>query len=108
MMGASKYEVKIGEVRENKLLGRKEINLEVNHVGLGTLSRKELRKKIADMFKVDIENVYVTKIETLYGAGVSRVRAHIYYDMERGLKVEPEHIIRKNRGEKGGEGGSES
>jgi len=115
IMAEARYDVKIETLRENKLVGRKEVKLVVNHMGLGTLSRKELREKVADMFKVSKEKVFVRRIETLYGVGVSKVKVHIYYDEKRGLEIEPEHVIRKNKevreeGKKeGGEkGGSES
>lgn len=98
------YAIKIVEDRDNKLIGRRELIVLIDHFGKGTIPRRELRRRIAQMLSVNEDLVYVRKIETEYGLMISKARVHIYESVERALEIEPEHIIRKNRG--GEEGGS--
>ncbi len=96
------YKVEIEEDRVNKLLGRREIKLVIKHEFKGTPSRKDVKGIISKMFNVPLENIYVRRIETIYGSCMSEVHAHIYFDKERGEALEPEYIKeRDRRGEKG-------
>ncbi len=99
-MSAEAYEVV--EVRENKLLGRREVKLRIDHFGKGTPTRMEVRKKVAEIFKVGIDHVYVRKIETEYGMNVSWATVHVYDDPKRALEIEPEYIIKRNQAEEEG------
>mgnify|MGYP000123676927 CR=1 FL=1 len=90
------FEVELVRDFENKVLERRELELQVFHVGKGTPSRIELRKRVAEMLKVPLECVYVRSIRTEYGTGVSRARVHVYSDSKRALAVEPEFVIRRN------------
>jgi len=90
-------------VRENKLIGRREVLARVKHEAGGTPSREALRGTIAEALKVPVDQVYIRVIKTEYGTGESLVRAHVYDDPDRALRVEPSHVVRKNRGKEGGE-----
>ena len=46
--------------------------------------------------KTDIDKVWVRKIETKAGTNVTVGLAHVYDDSEKALKVEPEHIVKRN------------
>ncbi len=103
MPGAGKT-IKIGEdymgevveERYNPLIKRLEIIIRLSHIGKGTPSRGMVRKAIAEAYKAEIERVYVRKIESEYGWGITRVEAHIYDSPERAKLFEPEHIIKRN------------
>jgi len=97
--------IEVVEVRENKLIGRREVTLRVEHFGKGTPKRLEMREKIAELFKVPLDSVYVRNIKTEYGMNVTWVTAHIYDSSERALEIEPEYIIRRNKPEEKEEGG---
>lgn len=89
----------LGEVVEEKynpLIKRLELLIKLSHIGKGTPSRGVVRKAIAQAFNVDINRVYVRKIESEYGWGVTRVEVHIYDSPERAKMFEPEHIIKRN------------
>ncbi len=96
--------IKIGEeysgevVKEvyNPLVKRLEIVVKVSHIGKGTPSRGLVRKAIADTYDVDINRVYVRKIESEYGWGVTSIVVHIYDTPERAKLFEPKHIIARN------------
>jgi len=42
-------EIKIIEVKENKLLHRKEVSFEIDHLGQGSPNRIEVKEKLAAM-----------------------------------------------------------
>lgn len=88
--------IKLEEIKENKLLGRKEVLLRIDHLGKGTPTRKEIREKVAEMLKTNIENVYVISIRTEYGSFVSWAKVHVYDDPQRALQIEPKYIIKRN------------
>ena len=86
------------EDKDNKLIGRREIVMILHHEGKSTPMRITLRMKVAEVFGVDVKRVYVRNIQTEYGIGRSRVRIHIYNNVERALQFEPKHIIERNGG----------
>jgi len=100
----SEEAVKIVEERYNPLIGRKEVKLLIAHIGKSTPRRYELRQEVAKMYNVPLECVYVIKITTRYGQGLSIARVHIYDDPKRAEEIEEEHIKRRNMPpKKGGE-----
>jgi len=92
--------IEILEVKENPLLGRKEVLIKVNHFGKSTPKRSEIREYVAKLYNVPVDTVYVIKIKTEYGINVSLATVHVYVSHEQALKVEPEYIIVRNEGKK--------
>ena len=90
------YQGEVVNERYNPLIKRLELDIRIAHIGKGTPSRGILRKAIADAYNVDINRVYVRKIESEFGWGVTRVEAHIYDSPERAKLFEPEYIIKRN------------
>ncbi|MCS7107679.1 MAG: 30S ribosomal protein S24e [Acidilobaceae archaeon] len=97
-LGGMKGEVL--EERQNKVIGRREVTLKVYHPLASTPSRVELRRRLAQRYGVDIARLYVRSVLTEYGANVSTVVVHIYESPERAKLFEPEHVIKKNGGER--------
>jgi len=95
---------KIEGMRDNKLLGRKELKIRIDHFGKGTPTRAEVREKVAKMLNASIDQVYVRKIETEYGMNVSWATVHVYDDPKRALEIEPEYIIKRHQKEEAKEG----
>ncbi len=93
---SEEYELKIIEDVQNKVVGRREIKAVIFHIGKGTPSRIEIRRKISEILKVPMENVYVRIIKTEYGTGRSVARIHVYNDPQRAVAIEPEYIIKRN------------
>lgn len=96
-------EVKIGDysgeiVLEsyNKLIRRKELLLRVYHTGTGTPSRSLVRGEVAKLYGVDPSLVYVKKIKSEYGAGVTEIHVHIYDSKERSAIFEPEYLVKRH------------
>jgi len=90
-------EVRIIDRKENKLLDREELYVIIDHKGEATPKREELRKKIAAMVGKGEDLVVVYKILSMYGAQKSRAIVHVYNNKETILKVEPKHILKRNK-----------
>ncbi|MCI2415284.1 MAG: 30S ribosomal protein S24e [Candidatus Aramenus sp.] len=90
----------------NKVIERREIAIKLFHIGVGTPSREELRKAIAQFLGKPEELVVVRKIFTKYGAGISEARVHIYDKKENLEKYEPKHLLERGTGKK--QGGEQS
>jgi len=99
------FNIKILEERENKLLGRKELKIMVFHDLKGTPTRQDLRKLLAEMYKVPLERIYIWRIKTLYGIGRSVVEAGIYESEERAKAIEPKYVLERHSPKKEEEGG---
>ncbi len=98
--------LEILESRDNRLVERRELTVRIVHWPEGTPPRQLIREHIAKILGVNPDTVYVRKITTEYGSCESLARVHVYDTVERALKFEPEHVVKKNRGEsKGGEKG---
>jgi small subunit ribosomal protein S24e len=89
-------ELVLGEIRENKLLGRREVKAEVLHQGSPTPTRQEIKEAIASQLGTKPELVYIRHIYTEAGIGASRVEAHIYDSEEVAKATEPLYIIARN------------
>lgn len=89
--------VKIASQKYNPLLKRREISFEVEHEETGgTPPRFEVRKRLASMLNVDIELVYVKRVETKTGAMIAVGEANAYDSIEQAELLEPEYIIARN------------
>jgi len=99
--------IEILESRENKLIERKELIVRISHWPQGTPSRKEVRERIAKLLGVDPNLVYIRRLKTEYGMCESLARVHVYQSLERALKFEPKHIIRRDSGGEAEKGAGE-
>lgn len=104
-MSEKKYDIRIAEEKYNPLIGRKELNIVISHVGAGTPQRYYIREQIAKILSVPIESVYVISVRTRYGQGLSYARVHVYDDPKRGEEIEDEYIKRRNMPPSKKEGG---
>ncbi|MFQ6054248.1 MAG: 30S ribosomal protein S24e [Candidatus Bathyarchaeia archaeon] len=81
--------------RVNPLIGRREITFQIHEAA--TPRRTDVRRELAAMLNVDLDRVWVRRLETKTGTQLTVGLAHVYDDPERAMKVEPEHIIIRNR-----------
>ena len=89
--------LKILSQKYNPLLKRYEVVFEVDHSQEGqTTSRLELRKNLANMLKIEIDLVFVEKVETKTGTMTAIGEANAYESPEQAKLIEPEHIIARN------------
>ena len=96
--------MKINVVSEklNPLLKRKELTFEVEHSeNGGTPYRFEIRKRLAEILKCDLDLVYIKKVETKRGTMIAIGEATIYASIEQAKLIEPKHILIRNMEKKG-------
>jgi small subunit ribosomal protein S24e len=82
---------------ENQLLSRKELECIVRHPRAPTPTRAEIRDKLVALLNCDKEALFVEKITSEFGIPTTKIYARVYATSE-GEKVEPSHIIKRNRG----------
>jgi len=88
-------EIELTSTRVNPIIGRREVAFEVH--GASTPRRTEVRRELAGILKVDLDRVWLRRLETRTGTNLTLGLAHIYDDAAKALEVEPEHIIRRNQ-----------
>lgn len=82
----------ITSVRENPLLGRREVEVEVEHDGEKTPSKEDVRNRVAAENDLDTEKVEVEHIYTGYGKNTSRgiLKVHEEFEYDEDLEENPE------------------
>ncbi len=96
MSAQATFDIQVVEERWNPLAERKELQLVITHVAQPTPTRCQVRDAIAERYKVDKKYVVVRKLVTEYGIGRSKATVHIYKDLERMKKLEPEKVLKHN------------
>lgn len=97
-MSTEQLEIEVSDQKENQLLGRTELKIQVKHMGRPTPTRKTLRVEVGRISKSPPERVFIRKIVTDYGAGISECLANVYATSEAGEAVESEYIRTRNIG----------
>lgn len=92
-------EIKIDSDKMNKLLGRREIILDITYEG-ATPSRSDIRSESAKKFNLKEENVVIVSIDQLYGAGRSKALIHEYNDATA-KEIAQKHTIDRPNAKKG-------
>ncbi len=95
-MSAGQLEIVVANEKKNQLLGRTELIVQVKHLGQATPNRQTLRKEIGRNQKASPEQVYIQKIVTDYGAGISDCIVNIYKTVKQGEESEPEYMRKRN------------
>ena len=75
-------ETTITSVRENPLLDRREVELEVDHEDDATPSEEDIKERIAAENNLDLEKIEVESVYTGYGRNTSRASLKIYQEFE--------------------------
>ena len=90
---------RIVEEKENRVLGRKEINFEVGDAK-NTPSRKEIRKRIAALKNSKEELVSVIRVQQSYGEHRATGLAFVYKDAKTLKQTEPDYLAKRGTKEK--------
>ena len=83
-------EVQIESVRENPLLGRRQVKLAVDHEGEATPSREDIKSRFAAEKTLNEENIEVGTIHTGYGREASVTELKVYEDFDYSENLEEE------------------
>jgi len=81
--------------RDNKVVGRLEIEGIITHMNKGTPSRKTIKSAIAELYNKGEELVVIKYVRSEYGMGRSKIKAHIYNDIHRLKLFEPEYLLKR-------------
>lgn len=80
----------------NRLLCRKQMVCDVLHPGLASVAKKEVRDKLATMYKVTPDVIFVFGFRTNFGGGKSTGFALIYDTLDFAKKFEPKHRLARH------------
>uniref|UniRef100_U5ETD0 40S ribosomal protein S24 n=1 Tax=Corethrella appendiculata TaxID=1370023 RepID=U5ETD0_9DIPT len=80
----------------NRLLFRKQMICDVLHPGLASVSKKEVREKLAAMYKTTADVVFVFGFRTNFGGGKSTGFALIYDTLDNAKKFEPKYRLARH------------
>ncbi len=90
-------EIKIQEEKYNHLIGRKEVNVLINHLGEVTPARETIRSKVAAQMNVNLENIVIQSIQGHFGEPFSHVIAHCYDNPEDVYVFEEKYRLKRNQ-----------
>ncbi len=91
-------DVKISSVKENPLLGRREVEASIDHEGEKTPSEEDIVSRIAAENNLDEENIQVDGIYTGFGSQHSRAVLKVFEDFEYDEELEEETIEEEETG----------
>lgn len=80
----------------NRLLCRKQMVCDVIHPGLSSVPKKEIREKLALLYQVTPDVVFVFGFRTNFGGGRSTGFALIYDSLDYAKKFEPKHRLARH------------
>ncbi|MFB6209380.1 MAG: hypothetical protein ABEJ56_04575 [Candidatus Nanohaloarchaea archaeon] len=75
-------ETRLASVRENPLLGRRHVEVEMEHEGEATPSEEDVKKRLAAENDLDVEKIEVESIKTGFGSNTSTGILKIYEEFE--------------------------
>jgi len=81
----------------NRLLQRKQMVVDILHPSRANVSKDELREKLAKMYKVEKEVIFVFGFRTAFGGGKSTGFALIYDTLEAAKKFEPKYRLVRHK-----------
>ncbi|GFQ80947.1 40S ribosomal protein S24 [Trichonephila clavata] len=85
----------------NRLLCRKQMVVDIVHPGKGTVSKTEVREKLAKLYKTTPDVVFCYGFQTQFGGGKTTGFALIYDTLDFAKKFEPKYrLIRNGFGER--------
>ncbi|UCG03584.1 MAG: 30S ribosomal protein S24e [Candidatus Heimdallarchaeota archaeon] len=90
-------ETTIIQEKYNPLIGRKEVDVLLTHLGEITPSRESVRAKIAALLNLDLENVVIQSIQGHFGEPRSRVIVHCYDNADDVMIFEPKYRLKRNK-----------
>jgi len=96
-MRSKTFKVLARKIKTNFLLKRKQFVLDVLHPDLPNVPKKELQKKIAEVFKInDPSVIFLFGFKTKFGGGHSSGFGFIYFDIKSARQIEPRYRLVRN------------
>jgi len=90
-------ETTIIEEKYNPLIGRKEVDVLLTHMGEITPTREAVRSKVAALLNMDLDHVVIQSIQGHFGEPQSRVIVHCYDNADDVFVFEPKFRLKRNK-----------
>jgi small subunit ribosomal protein S24e len=90
------FNIEISEEKKNPLIDRTELSFRIDHFGVGTPNRIDVKKKIAAMQGSDEKLTIIKHLDTHFGASYTLGKAFVYKDTKDLQFFEPFHIKVRN------------
>ncbi len=90
-------ELEIQNKRENPLLNRIEVQFIVSHPNSPTPKRENVREELSKTMKVQKDRIVVDNMKSSFGVHDTKGYAKIYPSKEDAMKVEREHLLKRNK-----------
>mmetsp|Transcript_86129 Transcript_86129/g.224679 ORF Transcript_86129/g.224679 Transcript_86129/m.224679 type:complete len:131 (+) Transcript_86129:98-490(+) len=92
----SEFTVRTRKFKQNPLLGRKQFVLDIIHPSMANVSKADLAKKLAQMYKVHDHNcIQLFGFKTAFGGGRSSGFGLIYDNIDKAKKFEPRYRLKR-------------
>ncbi|MDD5337199.1 MAG: 30S ribosomal protein S24e [Candidatus ainarchaeum sp.] len=88
-------DAKIISNKENGIIGRKEIHMEVSFEK-NTPNRKELKQFLCSKVGANPDTAVLRSVETNFGIRALKALLHVYQSKEAALATEPRHILARD------------
>lgn len=92
-------ELEVLEERENTLLKRRDLKINIRHPQSSTPKKQDLIKELAARYSVPEQHVFVDYIFTKKGLQESTAKAKIYEEVPK-IKIKERKVEEKGKGEK--------
>eukprot|EP00918_Siedleckia_nematoides_P049390 GHVU01108315.1.p2 GENE.GHVU01108315.1~~GHVU01108315.1.p2 ORF type:complete len:137 (-),score=36.24 GHVU01108315.1:1573-1983(-) len=97
-MASHDFQIYIRKFQPNPLLKRKQFVVDVNHYNRGTVSKQEMKEKIAkDMRVADVSSIILFGFKTAFGSGRTRGFGLIYDSQQDAKKFEKSYRLIRNK-----------
>lgn len=90
-MSDSAVTIRTRKFKSNRLLSRRQMVVDVVHPDRASLSKKEIREKVAQLYKTTPDLVFCFGFNTNFGGGRSTGFALIYDSLDFAKKFEPRY-----------------
>ncbi|XP_017768360.1 PREDICTED: 40S ribosomal protein S24 isoform X4 [Nicrophorus vespilloides] len=95
-MSEGTFTIRTRKFMTNRLLCRKQMVVDVIHPGLATAKKVDVREKLAKMYKVTPDVIFVFGFRTNFGGGKSTGFALVYDTLDLAKKFEPKHRLARH------------
>jgi small subunit ribosomal protein S24e len=86
--------------RDNKPVGRREIDFRIEHIGGTTPSRVDVKAKLAALLNADPSCVAVKVYRTKFGVGITEGSARVYSSAEALKQTEAAYVLERHEPKK--------
>ncbi|KAI1291817.1 40S ribosomal protein S24 [Halotydeus destructor] len=95
-MSDSKFTIRTRKYMTNRLLARRQMIVDIIHPNRATVSKTEIRERLARMYKSTPDVIFCFGFKTNFGGGKSTGFALVYDTLDLAKKFEPKYRLVRN------------